>query len=151
MPNGSRSNLVGGSGGDYASRGDFRLLERMLRLGIEIPDVIRERGASYACNFLAANSKDARLRLRAFEALVMCERLNVQIAMKCLDKRFPDQIEVSDGEPKIATEVARELRKDPQYIAYARSKRRKATAGVNGNGNGNGNGHKSNGNGRKKK
>tara|TARA_R100000808_G_scaffold6115_3_gene18315 strand:- start:5284 stop:5745 length:462 start_codon:yes stop_codon:yes gene_type:complete len=128
------SNAIGGHSPEFdpdtePRRGDFLLLQRVLNLGVAIPDSAREslgHGVTWAAKLAVNPKKPDRIRLSALRVLGTIEKMNIDIALKLLDKRFPDKIEMQDDQQETADDLARQLRDDREYIAFARKKRREA-------------------------
>lgn len=107
---------------DFTRRSDLLLLERALRRGFRVPDVVLQNGASVVANILASPEASNRDRLRAFSVLVAAEQVNVQLALKAIDKRFPDKIEVTDEKTPALMALAAELRNDHDYVEFQRQR-----------------------------
>lgn len=107
---------------DLTRRADLKLLETALRRGFNIPQQVLENGAAVIAQILADPGTSRRLKISAFRAITAAEKLNVDLALKAIDKRFPDQVNVTtDREALSPAQLAAALRDDPDYVEYVRT------------------------------
>ena len=105
-------------------RTDLQLLERAMKLGVDISDQARRDGAALIERILADNSQPVRNQIAALRSLVAAERLNADITLKLINKKLPDKlVEISNANSaEVARALAHEMRNDRDYVRFVRDR-----------------------------